>query len=101
MTREEIELSMIREYSVNGVILTNMNRADMLEHVRVQIHKTHAPGERFQASELTYSQAYREWSGRPLELRLKPRTGNETDLEDSLTRKIDALADHDDQDDQT
>jgi hypothetical protein len=73
-TREDIEVSFIREFSTAecrlGDVLSTFDRS---ERVRIAIHKAARGDLPFFDSGMTYAEAFRLWSGKVFEMRLQHR----------------------------
>jgi hypothetical protein len=65
----DLELDFIREFSTGGQSLNGLSINNRRERIRVAIHIQKLPNVRFREGPMTYSEAYAECFGRPLDMR--------------------------------
>jgi hypothetical protein len=75
----DLELDLIREFSVGGVFHGTTSKQDRREHIRVSIYRNNLVQKPFRDTGLTYAQAYEACFRAPLELRKVPRDEPKTD----------------------
>ena len=81
MTDDDIDLQMIREFSVLGRLLFPSSRSDRAERIRVGILTEKRKDQPFYDTGLTYAEAYRKCYGRSIEMRRTPRHEPDPDTE--------------------
>ncbi len=73
----ELELELIREFSVNGVLLGGAQARDRREHIRVSIYRDNLVHKPFRDLGMSYAEAYERCFGSSIEHRrevhIKPR----------------------------
>lgn len=73
--KDQIELAFIREFSTDGVILGGaMSSETRRDRIRVEIYRKQRGDLQLQDSGMTYAEAFRKCYGRPIEMRLVPRS---------------------------
>ena len=73
--RDEIELAFIREFSTGSNVLSGPMKSDLRrDRIRLEIYRHQRGDLPLQDSGMTYAQAYRMAYGRPIEMRLVPRS---------------------------
>jgi hypothetical protein len=70
----DIELEFIREFSVNGELLSHSNVDERRERIRIAIWTNKLERAPFRDSGMTYGQAYERCYGRPIEMRASVRS---------------------------
>jgi hypothetical protein len=70
----DLELDLIREFSVGGVLLGTTSPQERREHIRVSIYRGNLVHKPFRDTGYSYAQAYEVCFGTPLEMRSVPRT---------------------------
>jgi hypothetical protein len=80
MTREDIELGLVRTLSVGGLVLSgNLSAEDKRERIRIAIFQHKLQSQPFD-EHLTYGEAFGQCFGRPLEMRRPiPESAEEED----------------------
>lgn len=92
--KHELRMHFAREFGTNGTPVLKLDEQQQRQHVRVAIWKNKRAfdliaGDLMVDDQLlTYQLGFEIAYGEPLERRTAVRTGTETDLEQSLTRKI-------------
>jgi hypothetical protein len=66
---QDLELDFIREFATGGESLASLSVDDRRERIRVAIYTHKLPHMLFRDGPMTYSEAYTECFGRPLEMR--------------------------------
>jgi hypothetical protein len=65
----DLELDFIREFATGGASLAALSVDDRRERIRVAIYTHKLPHSLFRGGPMTYSEAYAQCFGRPLEMR--------------------------------
>ena len=84
-----MELDFIREFSTGGESLQGLSTNNRRERIRVAIYNHKLPHTRFREGPMTYSQAYAQCFGRPLEMRSIVKDPLKSD---STTAEIEGIA---------
>ena len=69
----DLELDFIREFAVGGELMTGLSADDRRERIRVAIFTHKLAHKLFRDGPMTYSEAYAQCYGRPLEMRRMQR----------------------------
>lgn len=97
MTKDDIELAFIRQFSVHGIQLGGaMSQADRKERIRIAIMREQFQDRLFPDARMTYGEAFRFVYGEPCEKRQGPRLDPATE---EAFKKVMSDLDDDDLDD--
>lgn len=76
----DLELDFIREFATGGELLKDLSDVNRRERIRVAIYTQKLPHMLFRDGPMTYSEAYAECFGRPLEMRRTVRHDPKSEL---------------------
>jgi hypothetical protein len=84
----DLELDFIREFSTGGELLKGLSDDNRREHIRVAIYTQKLPQMLFRYGPMTYSEAYAECFGRPLEMRSTVRHQLKSEATESSANEV-------------
>ena len=88
----DLELDFIREFSTGGQSLKGLSINNRRERIRVAIYIQKLPNVRFREGPMTYSEAYTECFGRPLEMRSGVKDQRKSQVTTTLANEVVALS---------
>jgi hypothetical protein len=88
----DLELDFIREFSTGGQSLKGLSFNNRRERIRVAIFIQKLPNVRFREGPMTYSEAYAECFGQPLEMRSGVKDQRKSEVTKTLVNEVVALS---------